>query len=153
MYLRYLAACTHVTFRAKYLAELLKGLDHAARRLVYYHRAWFCGKFLEACLAAFLLWKEPLEAEAVVWQSRRDDSRYKCRRSRQRTYFDVVTDALPDDEESRIGDGRCSGIGDESDINVVRQHTLYNMVDGLMLVELMVGHQLVVNVEMLEQHA
>ena len=122
------------------------------RRLVEHHGAGLFSQLLKARLAPFLLRQEAFEAELVAGQTRPHQRRHKGRSTGQAGHLDACLDGLACYQKPRIADSRSSGITDHGHL-LTSQQALHNTLHRLVFVELVVGLQRTLNVEMLQEEA
>ena len=120
-------------------------------RFVEYHCALFRLKFLKTCGASFFLREESLESEAVAGQPGGYQCRHKSCGSGQTFHLYSPGCAGTYKHESRIGNGRCAGIADQRH-HFAGRHTGGEGFGRLVFIELVVGAQPVLYVEMSQEH-
>ena len=93
---------------------------------------------IQTGVPAFLMRQEAFKDETFARETGLHQSRHESRSPRQAFHFDIVFHAGPHQKESRIGNSRRSGIGDDRQILALLQKP-DNLLADFMLVELMVG--------------
>ena len=103
------------------------------------------------CLPTFLLWQETFKAEAVAGKSRRHQSRHECRCTGQCLNRYSGMNCLTRKVETGVAYTRSACVTDKS-YGLSCLQTLHDSGSSAMLIEFMMGHQMVLDVEVFEQN-
>ena len=152
VHLGYLAAGGATAVGTEGFAKLTECLDHSVGRLVEDHRAGLFCQSSKACGTPLLLWQKALESEPFAREPRRYESGHEGRGTGQALHRDATSHASSHEHKSWIGYAGGASIGDERH-HLASCHAGGKGFGGLVLVEFVVRHELILDIEVLQEDA
>lgn len=147
---RYFTTNGCLTFRSENRGKIRERFHETKWRFVENHTPCFLFKCMNSCLSSLFLRKKAFKAEPVRGERRVDQSRDEGGRPGESLDRDSTGGTLTDKHETRVGNGGCSRIRDQSYV-LAGKNPLGKPGGCLMLVEFVMGRERGMDVVMVKE--